>query len=130
MVDHEGNRPDFRALIACAGPQSKWKNYLNVPSPLAPLLDGTPMLRRTVNQLVTRTRDVHVVGPDERYALAEFHQILERPSEFASTRPWWNPLRRTILLLGDVYFTDEALGKISTSQKRDSRFSAAMARAH
>lgn len=104
----------MRVIIACAGPQTKWGNHLGVPSHLAPV-DGEPLLHRTVRQALTLTDDVYVTAPpDERYDVpgAVRHWPGQAPNEYVASRRCWNDEGRTVLLLGDVYFTDTAIGKI------------------
>ena len=116
-----------RVLIAAAGPQHKWGNYLGVPSHLAPV-DGEPLLSRTIRQALAISDDVHVTYPpgDDRYLAASrevqrvtWHARGESyPSEYHATHELWNPNGRTILLLGDTYFTDEAIHRIATFAPR------------
>jgi FkbM family methyltransferase len=76
---------------------------------------------------LTITDDVHVTYPagEERYILAspgdpvELHARKEGlPSEYRATRSLWNRDGRTILLLGDTYFTDDAIRKVETFAAR------------
>lgn len=114
-----------RVIIAAAGPQHKWKNYLGVPSHLVPVR-GEPLLRRTLKQALTISDDVHVTYPpgDDRYldavplGVAAHARGESYPSEYHATRQLWNPDGRTILLLGDTYFTDAAIEKIAAFSER------------
>lgn len=116
-----------RVIIAAAGHQDKWKNYLGVPSHLAPV-DGAPLLARTIRQALTISDDVHLTYPpgDSRYldaipagANVQAHpRGSSYPSEYHATHLHWNPGGRTILLLGDTYFTDAAIHKIASFSKR------------
>lgn len=116
----------MRVIIAAAGGQSKWDWYLGVPSHLAPV-NGQPLLARTVAQALKLTADVHVTTPeDERYApvcKGATRHIVPEPgiSEYDSTRSLWSPNERTILLYGDVYFTDRALKTIASYSRRQYR---------
>lgn len=113
----------MRVIIACAGPQVKWGNHLGAPSHFAPVRireDGEerePLLHRTLRQLARYTQegDVFITCPpgDSRYYLggARVYQTTGN-SEFSSTRFLWSLDERTILLLGDVYFSDLAIRKI------------------
>lgn len=106
-----------RVIIAAAGSQHKWGGHLGVPKHLAPV-DGEPLLARTIRQARTLTEDVHLTCPDDpRYTLPGATTHVRRPhapNEYISTRTLWNPSGRTILLLGDVYFTDHAIATIAT----------------
>jgi hypothetical protein len=103
-----------RVIIACAGPQTKWNNHLGVPSHLVPV-HGVPLLHRTVRQAVTLTDDVMVTAPpDPRYDVpgAARHWGGAHPNEYLASRRLWNPDGRTVLLLGDCYFTEQAIATI------------------
>jgi hypothetical protein len=90
-----------------------------MPSHLVPLAahGGQPLLHRTVQQALTVTSDVHLTSPDDdRYSLPEVTRHIrdaDAPSEYAATRDLWSHDGRTILLLGDVYFTDGAVRRIA-----------------
>lgn len=117
---------DVRVIIAAAGPQKYWDNYLGVPSHMAPV-EGLPLLHRTIGQVASLAFDIHVLVPagsddyplDDAVKLAQDlnagarvyrHEIpAGTTNEYRSSEPFWNNHGRTILLLGDVYFTDAAL---------------------
>ncbi|WP_406200141.1 hypothetical protein OG331_25205 [Streptomyces sp. NBC_01017] len=110
----------MRVIIACAGSQAKWGGHLGVPSHLVPLRAhfGVPLLYRTVGQVRELTDDVHLTCPagGARYRLpgvTVHEQDGTAPSEYAATRSLWNERGRTVLLLGDVYFTDEAMATVA-----------------
>lgn len=116
-----------RVIIAAAGPQHKWGEYLGVPSHLAPV-DDEPLLARTIRQALTISEDVWVTYPagDRRYVetagagqpVTFVARRPEYPSEYQATRPLWDEHGRTVLLLGDVYFTDEAIKTIGAFDRR------------
>jgi hypothetical protein len=117
-----------RIVIAAAGGPGKWGDHLGVPKHLAPLTahGGEPLLHRTIRQARAVTSDVHLTAPpdDTRYDLPGV-TVHDRgphaPSEYASTRDLWNPAGRTVLLLGDVYFTDQAMAVIAAHRPRQYR---------
>lgn len=102
----------MKVLIACAGPDIKWRNHLGVPRHLAPV-DGEPLLHRTVRQALAVSPDVHIAAPDdERYILPGTTRHVIRGmhvNEYASTRHLWSDAGRTVLLYGDTYYTDAAV---------------------
>jgi hypothetical protein len=88
--------------------------------------DGTPLLRRTVGQVRDFTNDIHITGPDadQRYKIpGTTHHVRspDEPSEYASTRALWSTTRRTCLLLGDVFWSDDALRTVLTCPDEDFR---------
>lgn len=105
----------MRVVIAAAGPQAKWNNHLGVPSHLVEC-GGEPLLARTIRQARKLSTDVHLTSPDDdRYALPGAVRHIRGPegNEYTSTRDLWHPRERTVLLLGDVYFTDDAMRRIA-----------------
>lgn len=113
----------MRVIIAAAGGDGKWGGHLGVPRHLVPV-EGEPLLQRTIRQAVALTEDVHVTTPDDaRYRVVGAYRHIREPgeSEYASTRDLWNEDGRTILLLGDVYFTDAAISSIAHRGDRDYR---------
>lgn len=113
----------MRVLIACAGRSPKWQG--DRPPHLA-VVDGLPLLERTVGQVRRWTDDVHVTAPpgDFRYRAsgATVHgRSPDLPSEYASTRDLWSDTARTVLLLGDVYWTDAAINRVLSCADPDFR---------
>lgn len=112
-----------RVVIAAAGRDKWWTG--DIPRHLVPV-DGVPLLARTIRQVRQWTDDVHLTVPpdDWRYRLADV-TVHERgddhPSEYASTRDLWSATTRTVLLLGDVYWTDDAIRKVLTDRAQDYR---------
>lgn len=106
----------MRVIIACAGSSAKWGNHLGVPRHLAPMA-GEPLLHRTVRQALAVSDDVHVTSQDDgRYALPGVtHHVVTAPApnELVSTQWLWARTGRTVLLLGDTFYTDEAIGTIA-----------------
>lgn len=122
----------MRVIVACAGPQVKWSNYLGIPSHFAPVRvsedseEREPLIRRTLRQVARYTApgDVFLTAPAGHpdywlggVTVCEGHGA----SEFDSTRALWSRDGRTILLLGDVYFSDLAIRKIFGSPGQDYR---------
>lgn len=113
----------MRVVIAAAGPQTKWDNHLGVPSHLVEC-NGEPLLARTIRQARKLSKDIHLISPDDdRYALPGVVRHIRGPegNEYTSTRDLWHPKERTVLLLGDVYFTDMAMRRIASGSTADYR---------
>lgn len=110
-----------RALIICAGEQERWKNHLGMPKHLAPLC-GEPILHRTVRLARQYTSDVRVIVKnmgDDRYKVAGARRAAAKldPSnydadKFLSSRHLWSGTGRTVILYGDVWFSDAAMAQI------------------
>lgn len=117
----------MRVIIACGGrgDDPKWGNHCGVPKHLAPV-GGRPLLQRTVEQVAAHTGDVIVTAPpDPRYELdgAELvHPEMLASNEYTGTRPWWSTTGRTVLLLGDVYWTRYGLATVLGYGERGMRW--------
>lgn len=110
-----------RVIIVAAGDATRWKNYMGVAKHFVEV-DGEPILHRTVRQL-SKYPDVEViiVGLDDRYRIegAELFIPKKNPDngdmdKFLNSRELWLKKGRTIILYGDVYFTNEAINRIIT----------------
>jgi hypothetical protein len=114
----------MRIILAASGSQVKWSGHLGVTSHFAPLTrhDGQPLIMRTIEQIKRHGHEVHVTTPSHpAYVdLPAIRHIVQRdkPSEYAASRELWDPEGRTILLLGDVFFTDLAIDRILRYAKR------------
>lgn len=114
----------MRIILAASGSQQKWGGHLGVPSHFAPLTrhGGQPLIERTIDQLSRYGHDLHItVPPDGRYGHLQARKHVREWryfSEYDSTRELWDPEGRTILMLGDVYFTDQAIERILLYAKR------------
>jgi hypothetical protein len=114
----------MRIILTASGSQKKWEGHLGVPSHFAPLTrhGGQPLIERTIEQLQRYGHEVHITVPlDPRYgALAGTKHLRDwsYPSEYAASRDLWDDAGRTVLLLGDVYFSDQAIERIMLFAKR------------
>jgi hypothetical protein len=114
-----------RALILCAGKASRWNNFLGVPKQLAPV-HGETILDRCVRLLREQgIQDIHIVTHDERFRVAGCGVFPPRCCEmtmdsFLSTKALW--AERTLVLLGDVWFSEAAMQRIVSSPGRIALF--------
>lgn len=115
-----------RYLILCAGPGSRWTGDHPVtkkPKHFAPI-HGEALLHRTV-RLVKQNdpeADIRVVVADlsdDRYKLpgtkrarAELTPELAGLDKVMSSRKLWNKSGRTVILFGDVFYTEAAASLI------------------
>lgn len=115
-----------RCLIFCGGPLIMWKDADGIErSKQMMLFDGEPLLHRTVKQMTARgfsEQDIVIVTahpkihrvPGASVAVLDWGERPERKDIIFGlewTRPYWGH-DRTIMLLGDVFFTDEAIDEI------------------
>lgn len=111
----------MRILIVSAGEGSRWCNYLGVPKHLAPV-DGEPILYRTVRLLkqFNTISEIYIIGPnDSRYKLEgtklytpNINSLNYDADKFLSSEELWSNTDRTVILFGDVFFTEQALDTI------------------
>lgn len=121
----------MRVIIAAAGGQHKWGEHLGVPSHLAPVMneDGEvlPLLHRTVRQALKLTDDVHLTAPpgDKRYrfdgVITHERAHADHGNEYEASRDLWSDVDRTVLLLGDVFFSSMAVATVRRSYDRSYR---------
>jgi CTP:phosphocholine cytidylyltransferase-like protein len=109
----------MRIIIAAGGKAERWKNYRNTPKHLLKI-EGEVLLERTIRQFKKYTDDIIIIS-NEDYIFAGTQ--LEKPLEgdwydfgkiYSSHHLWSND--KTFIVYGDVYFTDEAVEKIMTSE--------------
>ena len=107
-------------FILCAGESARWNNHLGVPKQLIPI-GGEPLLERTVRLLHAKNIfDINIIAHDELLKIKTCNFI--RPSKYQwivetllSTQSLWN--ENTIILLGDVFYTREAINSIVRTRK-------------
>jgi hypothetical protein len=117
-----------RVIVAAAGSQAKWGGHLGVRSHFVPVRSRLgeearePLLSRTLRLLVARdVVDVWVTAPEDdtepyaRLAATWGARCVAKGAardEYVSTRDLWAPAGRTIILYGDVWFTEPALDTV------------------
>ncbi len=112
-----------RVIIAAYGLSSKWP--LPLPKHLT-VIDGETLLYRTIEQSSKYTGDIWISSlPDERYRHKLAKNFVPEPTSnidsigfLLDNMPLWNKNGRTILLLGDTYFTDPAMKTIMTDDSK------------
>jgi hypothetical protein len=107
-------------IITAAGESARWANHLNMPKHLVPIdPSGQTLIGRTVEMLKN-------AGIDNIFIVTQHEEIVELVKKdvgiirlansksladsILSSRKYWT--NRTIVLLGDVFFSRECLSKI------------------
>lgn len=110
----------MRFLLACSGKQTRWGNYGGVSKHLIKI-DGEPLIERTVRLLKNKCRNtdqIYIVSfdtngytlPGTTLIVPSFDKQDYQKYPFVSvSTDWWNPDGETIILFGDVYFTENAI---------------------
>lgn len=116
-------------LIIAAGEASRWNNYLGTRKHFI-RIDGEPIIDRTGRLL--RENDygaLAVVKPEDfnkfqgfRHiapVVADLNPVYGDADKFLSSSGFWNKAGRTIVLYGDVFFTEEAIKTIVEYKGKD-----------
>jgi hypothetical protein len=109
-----------RVIIAASGEGRRWSNFRNVPKHLVEV-EGETLLHRTFRQFRKYSDDIVIISTDKRYKTGDAK--LESPlqgewmdfGKIYSSNHLWSE-ERTIIVFGDVYFTDNAVNKIVSNQ--------------
>ena len=113
----------MRVLVLAAGTGDRWDNYRGTAKHFLNV-EGEVLIQRTVKQFKRYTNDVVVVGSSDAYAVegaslyipqltaedVNFGDVLK----FYSSMTLWSSTR-TVLVFGDVYFTDDAVDQIMST---------------
>ena len=121
-------------VIMAGGPAKRWNNYLGVRKHFCEIR-GDTLLGRTLRLLKDGcASDINVVGPPEandfylscgfsimnvrfylsrRIGPAAIYEVFDfDKNRITGFDGLWEPQGRTVVLFGDVYFTDDAMDKI------------------
>ena len=119
----------MKVLIICGGAGSRWNNYKDTEKHLVKVKDEV-LLERTIRQLrehnVTDISIIKEKGCNSYdYLDVPTLDIVRRNDlhgdidKLLSSKKYWSGDDRTVLLLGDVYFSDDAIKSIVTCNDRD-----------
>jgi hypothetical protein len=113
-----------RVIIAAAGSGVRWGNFRGTQKHLA-VVEGEVLLERTVKQFLKYTDDVCIIGADDNYKVdgASLY-VVKSPNtnwkdgaKFMSSSNLWLREGRTVIVFGDVYFTNDAVKTIMTNSQ-------------
>lgn len=109
-----------RVIIAAGGEGTRWNNFHNMPKHLI-TINGETLLSRIYRQFSDFTDDIVIISSDDRYhidgASLEAPMLgdwLDFGKIYSSSHLWSD--ERTIIVFGDVYFTDDAVKTIMLNQ--------------
>jgi len=121
----------MRIIILCAGDGTRWNDYLGVKKHFIPI-DNEPLIKRTIRLINKYSPDAEivVVGPNQKYKFAGCGLLIPKKNKeidndidkITNSMHIWSQTDRTILMLGDVYFTDDAMRKIINFGKHRTTF--------
>jgi hypothetical protein len=102
----------MQVIIIAAGNGSRWGDYLGVPKHMVPIF-GKPLLQDTIDKFYGH--DITVVCNEEldvtgcRFEKVELNPENFDADKFLNNAYLWNKDGRTVILYGDVYFTETAV---------------------
>lgn len=119
----------MKVLIICGGDGSRWKNYNNTEKHLVKI-NGEVLLERTIRQLKEcNVKDISIIKEkgcsSYDYLGVPTLDIVRKNNvhgdidKVLSSKQYWSESVRTILILGDVYFSDSAIKSIVKYDYRD-----------
>ena len=106
----------MRAIILAAGKSERWGNHLGIRKHEL-VVDGETLLARMIRQLRSRAvDDIVLVGPYD-YGVTNFHP--QRGEDGIdgrlASRPVWHPTGRTVILMGDVFYSENCMDAIAAN---------------
>lgn len=115
-----------RYILTIAGKGTRWNNYLGVRKHMVPI-KGEPNLLRTIRLIQENDPNAEIIlGVNPKFpvppelAISTYDGIsylkgTESDRYFASI-PYWNKQGRTVLIWGDVFFTEDAIKTLCKPQ--------------
>jgi choline kinase len=112
-----------RVLILAAGDATRWQNHRGTPKHRV-IIEDEVLIERTARQFLKYTNDVvtvvqknaHQVEGCSMYVPGQSRNLKDM-AKFMSSQTIWSD-DRTVLVFGDVYFTDEAVETIMSDTQQ------------
>ena len=112
-----------RVLILAAGDATRWQNHRGTPKHRL-IIEDEVLIERTAKQFLKYTNDVvtvvqknaHQVEGCSMYVPGQSRNLKDM-AKFMSSQTIWSD-DRTVLVFGDVYFTDEAVETIMSDTQQ------------
>ena len=112
-----------RVLILAAGDATRWQNHRGTPKHRL-IIEDEVLIERTAKQFLKYTNDVvtvvqknaHQVEGCSMYVPGQSRNLKDM-AKFVSSQTIWSD-ERTVLVFGDVYFTDEAVETIMSDTQQ------------
>ncbi|MEE3239774.1 MAG: NTP transferase domain-containing protein [Pseudomonadota bacterium] len=106
----------IKILLLCGGEGNRWGNHMGVPKQLVPI-NKKPLLEDTINKLRAKGHsEISIIGCDNKHIIPGVSYVnlnIEeqnfRHHKFLSSRNFWNTNGTTLILFGDVFFSDFAI---------------------
>ena len=112
-----------RVIVIAAGDGTRWGDYRGTPKHLV-TIEKEILLQRTVKQFLKYTDDICIIGLDERYNVEGATLYIPKgintnykdANKYMCSQTLWNKTGRTVLVFGDVYYTNDAVKTIMKTQ--------------
>lgn len=110
----------MRAIIIAAGEATRWKNHTGTTKHFA-VLNGQPIIHRTIDLLRANGvayDDIYIVSKDYNLPYGNNYHIVPNyeqngdADKFLSSADLWAKDQRTVIIYGDVYFSEKAMHRI------------------
>lgn len=112
-------------IVIAAGEGTRWNNYLGKRKHFIEI-DGETIITRTVRLAGQFSSKVYVVGSSDDFRIngstlfrPELNPLDNDADKFLNSASLWNQEGRTVVLYGDVYFSDDAMQRIMEFQPRE-----------
>lgn len=109
----------MKVIIAAAGEGKRWAMHLGIRKHQAPI-NGVPIIQRQVEQFnAAGIRPLILCHPDHPYDYpgADYTTVTPDPvasiDKVLSSRDLWSDNERTLIVFGDVYFSDAGFASVS-----------------
>lgn len=121
----------MRVIVIAAGDGTRWGNHTGVPKHLA-VMEGERLIDRTSRLFAAYGgTEPLIVAPvdDERYQTKDGMTVAPKlnptrggADKFLSSRYIWNTVGRTVIVYGDVWFSEEAVETITSHESEEITF--------
>ncbi|MCX6578571.1 MAG: hypothetical protein NT166_00120 [Candidatus Aminicenantes bacterium] len=109
------------AIILCGGISKRWNNYLGIEKHFATIL-GESIIEHTIRLLSSQDVFITLITRDDNEAsYRKFNHLIVTISKdksllefykIKSTFDLWHPYGKTVIMMGDVWFTSSSISKI------------------
>ena len=111
----------MRAIILANGKRERWGDHLGIPKQLIEI-DGEPLLARTIRLLRENgVSNILISGPFPGFGVDSFipEADIDTINGRLGVRRKWSRVGRTVILLGDVFYSEAAMRTIVEYDGRD-----------
>lgn len=113
---------DRTVIIANAGKGLRWKNYLGLDKSEVIIENDEPIINRTIRQVKQHDAKIKIISNRKKIARITCakprnNRDWGEANKLFSSLDFWSKKNRTIILFGDIYFTEEAMNTVMKHDK-------------